>query len=526
MLDVQWFGLAPGPHHLTNLVLHTVNVLLVFWLLRSMTGAPGPSAFVAAVFAVHPLHVESVAWVTERKDVLSTLFLLLTIGVYVAYTRRPSTKRYVLVLGLYACALMSKPMAVTLPVLLLLLDRWPLGRLPPPDAGRPDTLHVVLEKVPLLVMALCVAVPTVIIQRHVGALPSASALSLDLRVENALAGYAWYLAKTVVPTRLAAFYPMHFVGWHAAVLDFVILVAITSFAWLRLKASPFFFVGWGWFVVALSPVSGLFQAGEQAVADRFMYLPMLGLLIAVAWALAAVERGFVRRLVIPLASIVTIGLLALVASAQVRSWTDSVALWTHAIAAGRDSPVAYEHLGSALRDRGDLDTAEEAYLHALAMPISGPTGGHASILNNLGLLLVRRGDSKAATQRFLQAVNEDPGFAQAHNNLGNALAAGGQFEDAAAHFSTALSIDPQIAEAHLGLGNIALQNGRAQEAETRYRQAIVLDRSIPEAHEGLGSALAMQGADEAAIAEYMAAIALRPQSAHLSFQSRRSADSE
>ncbi|MFI5177754.1 MAG: tetratricopeptide repeat protein [Vicinamibacterales bacterium] len=510
LADVQWFGLAPGPPHLTNLAFHAANTLLVFWVVRNMTRANGASAFVAAVFAVHPLHVESVAWVTERKDLVSTFFVLLAIAAYVAYVRRGTVWRYVGVAVLYALALMSKPMVVTLPALLLVLDVWPLRRIAWPPLARGVAVRLVLEKAPLFVMAAVVAIVTFIIQKNVGAVPGVSLLPLGFRVRNALVSYVGYVGSAILPVGLAAFYPMHEISWAAAIVDAVVLAGVTAAAARRLRQQPYLLAGWLWFVIAVLPVIGLTQAGEQARADRFMYLPLLGLAIVVSWSAAELRAPRIRRVVLPATAVLAIGALAAAASTQVGYWSDSVTLWTRVLAVTSDNYLAYEDLGGALRDRGDLEGARRAYLQALALSSTRPSGFHAIICNDLGLLAAREGDATEATTRFLEAVRTDPSFAQAHNNLANTLAAERQFDQANDQFKTALALDPEIAEAHVGLGNILLQKEEPREAEENYREAIELDPDLPEAHEGLGGALALEGEDAAAAAEYSRAIELKP----------------
>ena len=288
LLDVTLFGTDAGMYHVTNLVIHIANTLLVFELFRRMTGQTGRSAFVAAIFASHPLHVESVAWIAERKDVLSTFFWMLTAIAYVSYVRRPGWPRYLAMLVLYALALMSKPMVVTLPVVLLLLDLWPLRR----DA---PWIRLIVEKVPLLVLALATSIATVIVQNSVGAMAGLDALPWPVRAANATIGYVAYLWKTIWPTHLAAFYPLFAISPGRVAAAAIALVAVTALVVARRAKYPYLFVGWFWYLITIAPVIGLLQAGEQGMADRFMYVPMIGILVMVAWGVPAwLERRRVQ----------------------------------------------------------------------------------------------------------------------------------------------------------------------------------------------------------------------------------------
>ena len=514
LTDVSIFGQNAGGYHVTSLLIHLGTTLLLFFLLRRMTRAEGLSAFVAAMFAVHPLHVESVAWIAERKDVLSTLFWALTIWAYLGYTRAPTAVRYVGVLALYGLALMSKPMVVTLPVVLLLLDWWPLGRFDLAGARR-----LVIEKVPLFAMAGAEAVATTIVQRRVGAVAGLEALPIGARVTNGTVSYVVYLWKTIWPTHLAAFYPFRtYSPWIVAVAG-VALVAATVGAFMVRHRAPYIFVGWLWYLITLAPVIGLTQAGEQARADRFMYVPMIGLLIAAAWwvvtevgrraALGASTYGAI--------AVVLVLAYAVPARAQVDTWSDGLTLWRHAIAVVPGNYVAYQNLGEALRDRGRFEEALASARQAFAyMPPNSPL--FAGMLHNdVGLVLARQDKTAEAAREFSEAVRLSPNFAEAHNNLGDALATEGRLPEAIVHFQTAVNLKPNFVEAHVGLGNALLKSGRPAEALARYEAALTLNPQLAEAHNGRGAALATLGRDADAMAEYNEALRLRPDlpTAHL-----------
>ena len=342
MIDVSLFGSDAGAYHVVNVVLHTANTLLLFELLRRMTGAHGRSAFVAAMFAAHPLHVESVAWVTERKDVLSTCFWLLASLAYLSYVRRGSWQRYVSVAVLFTLALMSKPMVVTLPVVFLLLDFWPLGRLSPGTPGwRLRARALVIEKLPLVALALATSVATVVIQHRVGAMAGLDALPWQARAGNASVGYVAYIWKTVWPAKLAAFYPLFDTTAARVVLAVCAMLAVTA-AVIRFRARhPYLLTGWMWYVITIAPVIGFLQAGEQGMADRFMYIPMIGLLMAAAWAVPAILPG--RMAVVRAAGIAVVVASAVAAHAQVAHWENSLTLWEHATRVTPDSYIAYQN---------------------------------------------------------------------------------------------------------------------------------------------------------------------------------------
>jgi Flp pilus assembly protein TadD len=449
--------------------------------------------------------VESVAWLAERKDVLSSLLLFVTIWMYLRYVDRRTPGRYAGVLVAYALALMAKPMVVTLPFALLLLDVWPLRRI------------AIIEKIPLVAMALATSVATFIVQKQVGAVAGLSVLSLPLRIKNALIGYVSYLGATLWPTHLAAFYPLRDIAAWEVVAALAILVAITFAAW-RVRAShPYVLVGWLWYVVTVAPVIGLMQAGEQARADRFMYVPIVGLLIAVAWG----GRDLLRRLrpapaaVAAIATAVVV-VSAWVARAQAMTWSDSITLWRHAAAVTERNYIAYENMAQAQRERGQLQEAEGNYRTALTLAPAHSPGYEAIIHNSLGMVLERQGRADEARQQFAEAVRLSPGFAEARTNLGNALAGSGAFADAIPQYQAAIQLKPDYTEPRVGLGAALLRTERPAEAIPHYREALRLDPKLAEARNGLGGALAMEGKNAEAMAEYEQALRLKPlASAHL-----------
>jgi len=356
MLDVQIFGLHAAGHHGTSLALHIANVLLLFAVLRGMTGAPGRSALVAALFAVHPTHVESVAWVAERKDVLSALFWILAMGAWTAWTRRPSTGRYLLVMVLMILGLASKPMVVTLPFALLLLDLWPLDRL------QLGWRRLILEKLPLL--ALSAASSLVTLRYQTTSMVSLDLLPWTFRLSNAAVSYAAYLGKTLFPWHLAVFYPILAIPAWKVVGSLALLLAITALAVWKARRFPWLLTGWLWFLGTLVPVIGLVQVGRQAMADRYLYLPSIGLFLALVWGIAELVKP--RRVRIAVAAVAVL-LLATGTWMQVRSWRDSVTLYRHALAVTENNYVAHVGLAKALVAKRDWDGAAEQFRAAIAL---------------------------------------------------------------------------------------------------------------------------------------------------------------
>jgi tetratricopeptide (TPR) repeat protein len=510
MLDCQVYGLKAGGHHLTNILLHTVSVLLLFLLLRRMTGSLWRSAFVAGLFAVHPLHVESVAWISERKDVLSGVFFMLTLAAYLHYVRRPSPGRYVAVAFLFACGLLSKPMLVTVPFVLLLLDYWPLGRFAaveinaevarnpeaPNEVGR--EIHVqsveisvdnvsaapagsqpiyrlILEKIPLLFLAVGSCFLTLLEQQV--AMNSMEALSLPLRISNALVSYVTYLWQMIWPANLAVFYPHLYEQvpvWHVAGAITVLLsVSVLAFA-LR-KSRPYLVTGWLWYLSMSLPIIGIIQVGSQAHADRYTYLPHIGLYLIVAWgAVDLVAQWRKRGQVLRRAGLILILALAWEAWRQTAYWRDSKSLWTHTLAVTSDNYVAHNNLGLALQASGQLDDAIFHYQKAVQTNpgVARHNVGIALAHNNLGYALVQKGLLGDAIFHFKRALALSPDFANAYYNLGNALLQTGDIDDAIVQWHKTLAIRPDDTEARTNLGNALLTKGDLREAILHYAKVL------------------------------------------------------
>jgi tetratricopeptide (TPR) repeat protein len=449
LLDAQLFGMQSGWHHLTSVLIHALTTLLLFAFLNRATGSRWPSAFVALIFAVHPLHVESVAWVSERKDVLCAFFWMLALWAYVR-------GNYVLVFLAFTLGLMSKPMIVTLPFVLLLLDFWPLRR------------RAFAEKLPLVAIAAGSAVVTFVAQQRSGAVEPFAAVPFGLRLENALTSYVIYLAKTIWPSDLAVFYPyptsIPVVEWIPAA---AVLGAI-SYVVIKLRSSqPYLAVGWFWFIITLVPVIGIVQVGGQARADRYMYLPMIGLAIAIAWGLAHWKRPATL-----LAAVAGVS-FTVAAWSQTGYWQNSESLFRHAVDVTSHNAVAQHQLGNALLDApGRLP---EAIAHLRAAVQSNPASAAAH--SDLGTALARSpGRLPEAVNEFREAVRLNPDSPVTHANLGSALS---QFPDelpeALAEFRAALRLDPDLAQAHASLGVALARSGNRKEAVSEMQAAVRLD---------------------------------------------------
>jgi Flp pilus assembly protein TadD len=506
MLDCQLYGLNAGGHHLTNVLLHTASVILLFLVLRQMTGFLWRSAFVAAVFAIHPLRAESVAWVSERKDVLSGLFFMLTLWAYTRYAQGRSrvegresstqvvpaldprlwTLDYWLVLLFFVLGLLCKPMLVTLPLMLLLLDYWPLGRVtgykwqvtnekkekPSTLSPQPSTTKqlstLLLEKLPLFGLAVASCVVTIFAQHE--AVASFEKFSLPLRLGNAVVSGVAYLGQMFWPAGLAVLYPFktRAGGVSGVVLSLVLLAVISAGVFFLRRRRPYFLAGWLWYLIMLAPVIGIFQVGTQARADRYTYLPQIGLYLLLTWGAAEWYAGWRHRRAV-LGSLATVILAALIfrARAQTACWRNSETLWTHTIACTSGNAIAHVNLGNFLFQKGRVDEAITQYQAALQI-----RPDYAAAHNNLGNALRQEGRLDEAMVHFQKALEINPNYAKAHYNLGVALAQKGLVDQATVQFRKALESQPDNAEACYNLGNALIQKGNVSEAVTFYQEAL------------------------------------------------------
>jgi Flp pilus assembly protein TadD len=515
MLDSQLFGLRPGLHHLTSLLFHLANCVLLLLILRKMTGALWRSAFVAALFAIHPLHVESVAWVAERKDVLSAFFWFLTIWAYARYAEQPGLKRYLLVLLFFGLGLMAKPMVVTLPFVLILLDYWPLGRLQLHtvrtvsdfDIPTSSLFHLVREKIPLFVLTAVTIVATVVVQEKVGALKSLEAFPLTTRIANALVSYTGYIAKMIWPHNLAVYYPHPgtIPVWQVAGSG-LLLLCISVMVIKAAKNRPYLTVGWLWYLGTLVPVIGLVQVGSQAMADRYTYLSLVGLFIMIAWGLPSLLAGWRHgRNAFAIASAIL--LLGCVAGTwrQVGHWQNSITLFQHTVNVTSDNHFAHNNLGVALARGGRLGEATYHYSQALRIKPD-----RAEVHNNLGNALAAQGNVDRAVDHYYQALEIDPNNARAYNNLGNLLANQGKTEEALNHYTEALRLEPDYVGAHYNLGTALAEQGRTEEAINHLTEALRIMPYWAGAHNNLGVLLERRGRLDEAIRHYSEALRLDP----------------
>jgi tetratricopeptide (TPR) repeat protein len=488
MADCQMYQLWPGGHHLTAVLLHAATVVVLFLVLLSMTGRRWPSAGVAALFAIHPLHVESVVWVAERKDVLSGLFFVLTLAAYVGYVRRPlSVARYLLVVLCFALGVLAKPMLVTLPFVLLLLDYWPLRRW-----KSASLVRILLEKVPLVLMAAASCVVTWLAQQ--GSIKPLDRFPLVDRIANALVSYAAYLIQFFWPSGLAAQYP--YVNsqplWTVAA-SIGLLVTISAVAVASRRRFPYVLVGWLWYLGMLVPVIGLVQVGDQARADRYTYLPLIGPAIALAWATADFARTAARRQLCGIASAAALAALTVAAWRQVDYWRDSEALWTRARSCTRDNWLALTNLGGLRAKTGRLKEAIADFEAALEIKPD-----LALTHNYLALALVERGEFEAAFTHYQKALDIDPDYAEAHNNFAFALGRAKNYKLSFQHFDDALRIRPDYAEAHNNYA-LTLQNaGQYNAAIEHFRKALDIWPADAEACNNLGGLLYVTGNRDAA----------------------------
>jgi hypothetical protein len=513
MLDIQLFGLQPGPAHVVNLLLHAANVLLLFWFLASATGAPFRSAAVAALFAVHPLHVESVAWVSERKDVLSTLFWMVTLLAYLRYVRRPDWRRYSMVVVAFAIGLLAKPMLVTLPFVLLLLDWWPLGRFAGSSgsSGSSGWWRLVREKLPLFALAAASSMATVIAQHMGGAVVRLEVISFGLRIETALVSYAAYILKMFWPTRLFMYYPYpaSVPGWQVAT-SVLFLVAVTAIVMIARRRRAYPAVGWLWYLGTLVPVVGLVQVGRQAMADRYTYIPLIGLCIVIVWAAAdVVARWPIRRWLAPALAALVLVPCVLTARTQVRHWQNDQALWTHALktATGLDDRQAALAAGYLLAERNVVP------MQTLLFAKAGGEVFPALARQYLGRLFARHDHLDDAVALFGEAIRLAPSIAELHFDLGGVYARQRNADAAADAYQAALRINPDLPQAHHELALVLAGQGKGEEAVSHFAETVRLRPDSADAHRNLAVALAKLGRVDDALKELREVLRIRPDDA-------------
>jgi len=528
MTDCQLFGLNPAGHHLTSLFLHIANVLLLFLILERMTGALFRSALVAALFAIHPLHVEPVAWIADRKDVLSTSFWMLAMWAYVRYAERPGFGRYILILVAFILGLMAKPMVVTLPLVFLLMDYWPLRRFQfgqnhnslKPRYQSASLRRLVGEKVLFLVVTGAFVILTVL-ARHSFFLYSKNIMKYGAsqrpflsslmpeghNLIHAPVSYITYIGKLLWPFNLAAPYPKPGmpVIWQVGAAG-LLLICISFLVFWKGRRSPFLPVGWLWYLLTLLPVIGVVKAAPYMLADRYTYLPLIGLFIMIAWGVPDLVAGWrYRRLVLGISTAMLVLGFTVSSWLQVRHWKNGLTLFEHVVNVTTDNWLAHNNLGTALEAKGRFDEAITHYSEAVRI---NPNLVH--IHNNLGAVLDRQGRFDEAISHFSEAVRIKPDYAEAHNNLGVVLTKQGKLEEAIGHYLKALVIKPDHAEAHNNLGLAYIGQGRVEEAFGHFSDAIQIKPHYAEAHFNLGVALAKQGKVWWAIRHFSEAVRIKP----------------
>jgi tetratricopeptide (TPR) repeat protein len=526
MLDVQLFGVHAGAHHLINLFFHSLNVVLLFLVLARMTDEFWRSLALAALWAVHPLQVDTVAWITERKNLLSGLFWILTMAAYVRYARKPSVSRYLLVFASMAIGLMCKPTLVTLPCALLLLDWWPLKRTtwfhgtatttpePTPDNrslkfALASPSRLLLEKVPLFAVSLASGLLTIVAHERLQGIAVSTQLSFQQRFWNALVSYARYLDKTVWPAKLAVFYP-HPGSWPVAHIaaSVVVLIVVSIVAGVLARRAPYLIVGWLWFLIVMFPTIGLIQAGSQSMADRFAYLPLIGLLLMMCWSgFDLLERLELKppALLVPWFAVVLA--LSVVAGLQVRYWKNNQTLFAHALDVTDKNYLALAALGNDLVDAGRYDEARQYLVAALEI-----NPGYTVTYTLLARLYVKVGRFEDAEPLFRQALQMTPGYAEGHVAYANALVQQRRYADALEHFELAIRFDPGLAEAYNGLGTVRVHENKPQEALAAFETAIRLRPGFVEALQNYGVTLHNQGRVPEAAAKFEELLRQQPNS--------------
>ncbi len=509
ILDCQLYGLHPEGHHLSSLLLHLANAVLLLLLLNRLTGALWRSAFVAALFALHPLRVESVAWVSERKDVLSAFFWMLAVGAYLRYAENLKFQisnfkcYYAGALLFFALGLMAKPMVVTLPFVLLLLDYWPLGRL---ELGPRFSWRLIVEKIPFFVLSAASCVVTCLVQERTGAVATLSRFPLPVRLGNIPVACARYVGKNFWPAHLAAFYPYRAWNWGEILGAAFLLGLVTGLALWRWRSQPYLAVGWFWFLGMLAPVIGLVQVGGQSLADRYTYLPSVGLCIMTVWGLHDLAaKAPLLRAALAGAGCLAVTVCAPLARQQTEVYRNSQSLWEATLRSYPDCLAAHNNLAKWFLDTGRLEQAVAQCRQSLAILPTDP-----SAPNILALVHLQQGKVDEAIAESLQSIRVQPRSDVNRQTLGDAYLRKGQFALAAASFKAALGLNPSAAEAWCNLGYALLQLGQVAEAAAAYRKALDSAPDYALAHNDLGNILLRQGREEEALEHFQRAVQLAP----------------
>jgi tetratricopeptide (TPR) repeat protein len=517
MADAQFYGMNPRGHHLTNVFIHALSSLLLLFLLTRFTGSLWQSSFVAFLFALHPLHVESVAWVAERKDVLSAFFCFLTLFYYSGYVSKQKPALYILSLTTFVLGLMSKPMLVTLPIVMLLMDFWPLERCLHEEKGQGQKLSatgfqlkaLVKDKIPFFAFSLLSSVITIYAQNRGGAINSLDEMPIWFRIGNALVAYVKYIINTIWPKNLAVFYPFHLSIPIWQVIGSLLLLILVSGATIRVRhRHPYLLVGWFWYLITLVPVIGLIQVGSQSMADRYTYIPLIGLFIMAAWGVPSLARGLKHREgILALLAIAVIIASATLTWQQIGYWQDGVSLFRHALQFTTGNYAAHKNLGLAFFSKGDLDAAIKEYQEALRI-----IPNDEEVHTNLGAAFASNGDLDAAIGEYQEALHLAPNFMKAHYNLGIALFKNGDLDAAIKEYQEALRINPNNANALYNLGLAFASKGDLDAAIKSFQEALRINPNNANAQKYLGLALVSKGDLDAAIQSFQEAVRIIPNS--------------
>lgn len=505
MLDHDFYGLNAGGYHFTNLLFHILNTLLLFILLNKMTGAVYRSLFVAALFALHPLHVESVAWISERKDVLSTFFWLLTTWAYVSYAMHPGIKRYIPVVIFFALGLMSKPMVVTLPFVLLLLDYWPLHR-------SISVKNLVIEKIPLLILTVASSVVTYFVQKQVGAVATLEHFPLDMRIYNAIISYARYMEKAILPLNLSVYYP-HPGMWPLwqVILAGSMIVFLSIFIWKKSDRYPYLPVGWLWYLGTLVPVIGLVQVGSQAMADRYTYIPLIGLFIILAWGVSDLMKNWrYEKAVLGFVSILIIIILSLLSWQRCQLWDNNISLWNDVLKKYKIA-LAYNCRGAGYAEKGNYRQAIEDYNAALAMKPD------AEFYSNRANAYAAIKQHEKAFNDYHDALKLKPDFADGFYNRGLLYIERGQYDMAVLDLTSAIKYDPSMADAFLSRGIAYGSLKQYDKALADFNQALNINQNFHEAYFNRGLIYFLYKSQyDLALADFRAVLRIKPEHQHAS----------
>ena len=510
MVDCELFGLNPSAHHINSMLIHILNSLLLFNIFYKMTWDIWRSSFVAALFALHPLHVESVAWIAERKDLLCAFFWFLTMFAYLKYVERPCLKKYIPVIIFFSMGLLSKPMIVTLPFVLLLLDYWPLKRFKLKNAyqnneysnntfrinKRPSSL-LVLEKAPLFLLSITSSIITFIVQNKGGAVTSIEALPIDIRVGNAIVSYLTYITKTFWPVHLSILYPHPLtISYWKISIAFIILSGITFFILRKAKSKPSLAVGWLWYLVTLVPVIGFIQIGSQAMADRYTYIPLIGLFIIISWIVPDFKKRYFRIFVSTIA-VLFILTFALLTGYYLSFWKNSISLFEHTLDVTQNNEIIHFNIACAYAENGNITKAIYHYKTAIRIK---PNNDRA--YNNLGTLLAKQSRYHEAIKYYREAIRIKPDDINAYTNMGVALLKTDQYGEAIKFLEQAIKIDPDSSVARKNLGLIFLQTGMYKEAIAQFKNALKNDPHNPFIHYYIGKSYTLSGDTLSAYKEY------------------------